>query len=44
MALADLDPADEGDVDDPAGGDEATYTACAAQVSALVAELVPRLG
>jgi protein-tyrosine phosphatase len=44
LGLALLDPADQGDVDDPAGGDEATYTACAASLSVLVAELAPRLG
>jgi protein-tyrosine phosphatase len=43
LALSDLDPADEGDVDDPAGGDDAAYAACAVRLSALVAELAPRL-
>jgi protein-tyrosine phosphatase len=43
LGLADLDPADQGDIDDPAGGDDATYTACATQVSNLMAALVPRL-
>ena len=44
LRLAEVDPDDQGDVDDPAGGDEAAYTACAVRLSALVAELVPRLG
>ncbi len=43
LDLAEVDPADQGDVDDPAGGDEATYTACAREVSRLVTELVVRL-
>jgi protein-tyrosine-phosphatase len=44
LGLADVDPDSQGDVDDPAGGDEAAYLACARRLSALVAELVPRLG
>jgi protein-tyrosine-phosphatase len=43
LSLADLDPADQSDVDDPAGGDEEIYTACATQLSDLVARLAPRL-
>jgi protein-tyrosine phosphatase len=43
LALADVDPDEQGDVDDPAGGDEETYIACARQLSALVAELALRL-
>jgi protein-tyrosine phosphatase len=43
MGLADIDPAAQGDVDDPAGGDEDTYAACATQLSGLVAGLVDRL-
>jgi protein-tyrosine phosphatase len=44
LALADLDPAVQGDVDDPAGGEEDVYRACAVQLSALVDELATRLG
>jgi protein-tyrosine phosphatase len=43
LALADVDPALQGDVDDPAGGEDEAYTTCATQLSALVAELVARL-
>jgi protein-tyrosine-phosphatase len=43
LRLAGVDPVDQGDVEDPAGGDEATYTACATELSGLVAELAPRL-
>jgi protein-tyrosine phosphatase len=43
LSLSDLDPADQGDVDDPAGGDDATYAACAVRLSGLIAELAPRL-
>jgi protein-tyrosine phosphatase len=43
MGLADIDPLEQGDVEDPAGGDEDTYAACAAQLSTLVAELADRL-
>ncbi len=44
LTLADVDPADQGDVDDPAGGDEEAYVICAAELSGLVAELAGRLG
>jgi len=44
LALADVDPDDQGDVEDPAGGDEAAYSACAVQLSGLVAGLAARLG
>jgi protein-tyrosine phosphatase len=44
LALGDVDPSDQGDVDDPAGGDEEAYATCAAQLSGLVAELAGRLG
>jgi protein-tyrosine-phosphatase len=44
LALADVDPALQGDVDDPAGGEDDVYIACAAQLSDLVAELRKRLG
>jgi protein-tyrosine phosphatase len=43
LGLADVDPDDQGDVDDPAGGDDATYRSCAAQLAVLVAELADRL-
>jgi protein-tyrosine phosphatase len=43
MDLAHVDPADQGDVEDPAGGEEETYAACAAHLSRLMAELAPRL-
>jgi protein-tyrosine phosphatase len=43
LALADVDPSVQGDVDDPAGGDEQTYARCAEQLSGLVAELAARL-
>ncbi len=43
LDLTDVDPSIQGDVDDPAGGDEATYTACATQLTGLVAELAARL-
>jgi protein-tyrosine-phosphatase len=39
LNLADVDPATQGDVDDPAGGEETEYTACADELSVLVAEL-----
>ncbi|HEY7946902.1 MAG TPA: hypothetical protein VID75_04450 [Acidimicrobiales bacterium] len=43
LALADLDPALQGDIEDPAGGDDDAYVACASELTVLVAELVPRL-
>jgi len=43
LELAELDPAAQGDVEDPAGGEDAAYTACATELSALVAELMARL-
>ncbi|HVC69046.1 MAG TPA: hypothetical protein VNC61_02155 [Acidimicrobiales bacterium] len=43
LALADLDPAAQGDVDDPAGGEDEAYVRCATQLSVLVAELAGRL-
>jgi protein-tyrosine phosphatase len=43
LALADVDPALQGDVDDPAGGEAPVYTACAVQLSELVAQLGTRL-
>ena len=44
MDLAAADPAEQGDVADPSGGDEAVYGACAAELSDLVARLTARLG
>lgn len=43
LALAHVDPADQGDVEDPAGGEEEIYAACAAHLSGLMAELVGHL-
>jgi len=43
LALADVHPDHQGDVEDPAGGDEAAYSACAVHLSGLVADLVTRL-
>jgi protein-tyrosine phosphatase len=43
LDLAHVDPADQGDVEDPAGGEAEIYAACAAHLSALMAELVGRL-
>ena len=43
MALGTLDPDAQGDVVDPAGGDEEDYLACALQLRDLVAGLVARL-
>jgi protein-tyrosine phosphatase len=43
LHLAGVDPVDQGDVEDPAGGDEDTYAACAAELSGLVAEFAARL-
>jgi protein arginine phosphatase len=44
LGLASIDPLVQGDVADPAGGDEQEYVDCARVVSALIGELVPRLG
>jgi protein-tyrosine-phosphatase len=43
MGLADVDPALQGDVEDPAGGPDAAYARCAGELVALVGELVSRL-
>ena len=43
LGLAHLDPDIEGDVDDPAGGEDDVYAACAARLADLVAALAPRL-
>ncbi len=40
MHLAEVDPEDEEEVPDPAGGDEATYLACTKNVRDLINELV----
>ena len=44
LALAGVDPLVQGDVADPAGGDEQDYVDCAHELSALIGELVARLG
>jgi protein-tyrosine phosphatase len=44
LGLAGIDPLVQGDVADPAGGDEQTYIDCAHEIAALIAELVARLG
>jgi len=43
LGLAGVDPAHQGDIADPAGGDDEDYLACAVELSALVAELAPAL-
>ncbi len=43
LGLAELDPEDEGDVTDPAGGDESDYRTCARDLALLMTELVTRL-
>jgi protein-tyrosine-phosphatase len=43
LALADLDPAGQGDVGDPAGGPDEAYARCAEELVGLVAALVDRL-
>ena len=43
LGLAGVDPAGQGDVADPAGGDDEDYVACAVELAALIGELVPRL-
>jgi len=43
LGLVGVDPAVEGDIADPAGGEDEDYLACALELSALVAELAPRL-
>lgn len=42
LAEVELEPWE--DVEDPAGGDEAVFSACARQLMDLVADLAPRLG
>jgi protein-tyrosine-phosphatase len=43
LGLASLDPSQQGDVADPAGGDDEDYLSCAREITALIAQLVPRL-
>jgi protein-tyrosine-phosphatase len=43
LGVANLDPSDQGDVADPAGGEDGDYVSCARQLKVLIAELVPRL-
>ena len=43
LDLAAHEPGDDEDVADPAGGDEDVYVACAREIDALVAEVLPRL-
>lgn len=43
LDLAAVPLEDQADVEDPAGGDEACYTACARELVELVTALVPRL-
>lgn len=43
LRLADLDPDEQGDIEDPAGGEDEVYLACAEAVAEAVAHLVPRL-
>lgn len=43
LDLAGLSLDEQGDVDDPAGGDDEDYARCAQELSVLVAELAPRL-
>jgi protein-tyrosine phosphatase len=43
LGLAELDPDEQGDVADPAGGTDEDYAECARQLTVLVAELASRL-
>jgi protein-tyrosine-phosphatase len=43
LGLAGVDPLAQGDVADPAGGDDQDYVDCALELSVLIGELVPRL-
>jgi protein-tyrosine-phosphatase len=43
LGLESIDPDQQGDVVDPAGGDEDDYVACVAELASLMAELGPRL-
>jgi protein-tyrosine-phosphatase len=44
LALADSDPDAQGDVADPAGGEEPEYVACAKEISVLMDQLLQNLG
>ena len=44
LGLAGVDPLVQGDVVDPAGGDDQDYIDCAQELSVLIGALVPRLG
>jgi protein-tyrosine-phosphatase len=44
LALADADPEAQGDVADPAGGEEPEYVACAKEISVLMDQLLQNLG
>jgi len=43
LGLEELDPAVQGDVADPAGGDEADYVSCARELTVLMGDLAARL-
>lgn len=43
LELAALDPDEQGDVEDPAGGDDEAYVGCARRLTGLVAEMAARL-
>jgi protein-tyrosine-phosphatase len=43
LGLASLDPLEQGDVVDPAGGDDQDYVDCALELAVLIGELAPRL-
>ena len=43
LGLEHVDPADQGDVADPAGGTDADYFSCAQQLDRIVTSLAPRL-
>ena len=43
LALAGIDPGAQGDVTDPAGGDDDDYVSCARDLVRLMDELVPRI-
>ena len=44
LDLAAVDPNDQGDVADPAGGDDAEYSRCAAELAVLTSALAVKLG
>jgi protein-tyrosine-phosphatase len=44
LSLAEAVPETQGEVADPAGGDEPEYLACAKEISALMEQLLPKLG